>query len=436
MKKSFTLKSRKSKSLNGIIFVPSDKSISIRALIISSLCLGNSKIFNLLESDDVKHTLQSLKDLGVKILRKKSFYEVYGEGGLFKKPKKKLYLGNSGTGVRLLTGLLASKGLNITLTGDESLSSRPMRRIIEPLELMNLTVQSRAGCLPLKVINKNKIPIPIEYNLKIGSAQIKSAILLAGMNIKGTTTVVEKFPSRDHTEIMLKFFGANIKKKDKKITINSPNFLKPKDLKIPGDFSSAAFLIVATLITKNSKLKIKEVGLNFFRTGLLDVLMKMKAKILITNTKIINGELLGDIEVSSSKLKSTTVSKKIIPRLIDELPILFVAASFAVGESKFSGLEELKFKESDRLNSMATALKNAGVNVIQKKNSLAISGNIKQLGGNIVKTFSDHRIAMSMLVFGLASENGIVIDDKRMIKTSFPNFKEVFNSIGAYIDIL
>ena len=164
--------------------------------------------------------------------------------------------------------------------------------------------------------------------------------------------------------------------------------------------------------------------------------MKMKAKILITNTKIINGELLGDIEVSSSKLKSTTVSKKIIPRLIDELPILFVAPSFAVGESKFSGLEELKFKESDRLNSMATKTKNAGVNVIHKKNSLAISGNIKQLGGNIVKTFSDHRIAMSMLVFGLASENGIVIDDKRMIKTSFPNFKEVFNSIGAYIDIL
>ena len=433
MKKPFTLKSRKSKSLNGIIFVPSDKSISIRALIISSLCLGNSKIFNLLESEDVKHTLKSLKELGVKILKKKKYYEVYGEGGLYKKPKKRLYLGNSGTGVRLITGLLASRGLNITLVGDDSLSSRPMKRIIEPLELMNLTVQSKKGCLPLKIVNKNKVPIPIDYNLKIGSAQIKSAILLASTNIKGTTTILEKFPSRNHTEIMLKFFGADINKKGKKITINSPNFLKPKDLIIPGDFSSAAFLIVATLITKNSKLKIQEVGLNFYRTGLLDVLNRMKARIFITNKKILNGELVGDIEVLSSKLISTSVSKQIIPRLIDELPILFVAASFAIGKSKFTGLEELKFKESDRLKSMALALKDAGVNINQKTNSLQISGNTKQPGGNIVKTFSDHRIAMSMLVFGLASENEIFIDDKRMIKTSFPNFKEVFNSIGADI---
>ncbi len=433
MKKPFTLKSRKSKSLNGIIFVPSDKSISIRALIISSLCLGNSRIFNLLESEDVKHTLESLRDLGVKILKKKNFYEVYGEGGVYKKPKKRLYLGNSGTGVRLITGLLASRGLNITLVGDDSLSSRPMKRIIEPLELMNLTVQSKKGCLPLKIVNNNKIPIPLEYNLKIGSAQIKSAILLASMNIKGTTTILEEFPSRDHTEIMLKFFGADINKKGKKIILSSPNFLKPKDLIIPGDFSSAAFLIVATLITKNSKLKIQEVGLNFYRTGLLDVLKKMKAKIFITNKKIINGELVGDIEVLSSKLISTSVSKKIIPRLIDELPILFVAASFAVGKSKFSGLEELKFKESDRLKSMALALKDAGVSINQKTNSLQISGNNKHPGGNIVKTFSDHRIAMSMLVFGLASENEIFIDDKKMIGTSFPNFKEVFNSIGADI---
>ena len=217
MKKLFTLKSLKSKSLSGIISVPSDKSISIRALIISSLCLGNSKVFNLLESEDVKNTLNSMRKLGVKIQKKKKFYEIYGCGGLFEKTSKNLYLGNSGTGVRLLTGLLASRDLDITLTGDESLSTRPMKRIIEPLKLMNLKVVSTNGCLPLKIKNNKSLnPIPIEYNLEIGSAQIKSAILLASSNIKGTTTIIEKFPSRDHTEIMLKFFGANIVKKKKK----------------------------------------------------------------------------------------------------------------------------------------------------------------------------------------------------------------------------
>jgi len=437
MKKRFTLKSIKSKSLNGIIYVPSDKSISIRALIISSICLGNSKIFNLLESEDVKHTMKSLQDLGIKILKKKNFYEVYGNGGFFEKPSNNLYLGNSGTGIRLLTGLLASRGIEITLTGDESLSSRPMNRIIEPLELMNLTIESNKGCLPLKIKKiEKKIPIPINYNLKIGSAQVKSAILFASTNIKGTSTIIENFPSRDHTEIMLKFFGADIIKKKDKIAISSPNFLKPKVLTIPGDFSSAAFLIVATLITKNSKLTIKNVGLNFYRIGLLEILKKMKAKISITNKQKKNGEFIGDINVSSSKLISASVNKKIIPRLIDELPILFVAASFAKGESKFSGLEELKFKESDRLSSMAIALKNSGVNLEQKKNSLTIVGSNIQSGGNIVQTFKDHRIAMSMLVFGLASEKGIVIDDESMIKTSFPKFKEIFNLVGAKIEFL
>ncbi len=437
MKKPFTLKSTKSKSLNGIICVPSDKSISIRALIISSLCLGNSKIFNLLESDDVKNTMKSLRKLGVKIQKKKEIYEVYGNGGVFEQPSNSLYLGNSGTGVRLLTGLLSSRNINVTLTGDKSLSLRPMQRIIEPLELMNLTIKSNRGCLPLILKkNKKKVSIPITYNLKIGSAQIKSAILLASTNIKGTTEIIEKFPSRDHTEIMLKFFGADIVKKKKTITINSPTFLEPKILKVPGDFSSAAFLIVATLITKNSNLCIKGVGLNYYRTGLVDILKKMKAKISIKNISRISGESIGDIYVSSSKLKSVSVSRTIIPRLIDELPILFVAASFADGISKFEGLEELKFKESDRLNSMTIALQNSGVIIKQKKNSLMITGKKLQPGGSIIKTFNDHRIAMSMLIFGLASEKKIIIDEEKMIKTSFPNFKEILNSIGAKIEFI
>ena len=212
--------------------------------------------------------------------------------------------------------------------------------------------------------------------------------------------------------------------------------MKPSVLEIPGDFSSAAFLIVAVLITKNSKLVIKNVGLNFFRTGLLDVLNDMKAKISVTNKKVVNGELVGDIHVKSSQLISTSVKKTLVPRLIDELPILFVAASFAKGTSSFFGLEELKFKESDRLSAMATALKNSGVTVEQKTNSLKISGKSSQVGGNFVKTFKDHRIAMSMLVFGLASENNITVDDEKMIKTSFPNFKEILNSVGAKIEFV
>lgn len=437
MKKSFTLKSAKSKSLNGIIYVPTDKSISIRALILSSICLGNSKIYNLLESEDVLNTLKSLKILGVKILKKKGFHEIYGNGGIFKNPNKNLYLGNSGTGLRLLTGLLASRNLDVTLTGDRSLSSRPMKRIIEPLKRMNLTIQHNNGNLPLRILDdKSKIPIPINYKLTVGSAQVKSAILLAGTNIKGDTIINEKFPSRDHTERMLKCLGADISTLGNRIILKSPVILKPKDLIIPGDFSSAAFLIVATLITKNSQITLKNIGLNYYRTGLLDVLIKMNANLKVENKKIINEETIGDISVSSSKLISTKIDKKIIPRLIDELPVLFVAASFAKGTSVFSGLEELKFKESDRLSSMAKALSDAGVDVKIKKDSMIIKGNLFQDGGNEVKTFDDHRIAMSMLIFGLASTKRIKVDDSEMIKTSFPNFKEIIKKVGGNIDFV
>ena len=437
MKKSFTLKSAKSKSLNGIIYVPTDKSMSIRALILSSICLGNSKIYNLLESEDVLNTLKSLKILGVKILKKKGFHEIYGNGGIFKNPNKNLYLGNSGTGLRLLTGLLASRNLDVTLTGDRSLSSRPMKRIIEPLKRMNLTIQHNNGNLPLRILDdKSKIPIPINYKLTVGSAQVKSAILLAGTNIKGDTIINEKFPSRDHTERMLKCLGADISTLGNRIILKSPVILKPQDLFIPGDFSSAAFLIVATLITKNSQITLKNIGLNYYRTGLLDVLIKMNANLKVENKKIINEETIGDISVSSSKLISTKIDKKIIPRLIDELPVLFVAASFARGTSVFSGLEELKFKESDRLSSMAKALSDAGVDVKIKKDSMIIRGNLFQDGGNEVKTFDDHRIAMSMLIFGLASTKRIKVDDSVMIKTSFPNFKEIIKKVGGNIDFV
>ena len=433
MKNSFTLLSTKSKSLKGKLSVPGDKSISIRALLLSSICFGNSKISNLLESDDVLNTLKSLKSLGIKIIKKKKIFEVYGNGGFFSQPSKDLYLGNSGTGLRLLAGLLSTRNINVSFSGDKSLSSRPMMRIIEPLQKMNISIEHNNGFLPLKIFNNNDFSIPINFSLKLGSAQVKSAILLAGLNTIGTTIIDEKLPSRDHTEILMKYLGAKIIKNKTKILLESPNFLKPKDIFIPGDFSSAAFIIVAVLITKNSQVTIENVGLNFFRTGLLEILKKMKAKIKIFNKRKVNGELIGDLMVLSSNLFSISINSKIVPRLIDELPILFVAASFAKGTSTFSGIEELKFKESDRLTTMAEALRNAGVKLQLKENSLSIKGNKKQKGGNLVLTKHDHRIAMSMLIFGLAAEEKIKIDDKSMIKTSFPNFKEIMQTINARI---
>ncbi len=434
MKKTFTLKSFKSKPLNGLINVPSDKSISIRSLIISSVCIGNTKIFNLLESDDVINTLKVLRGLNIKIKKKNSYYEVSGQGGFFSDPKNSLNFGNSGTSVRLMTGLLSTSEVNATLTGDKSLSSRPMKRIIDPLSKMNISISDHDGLLPIRISHDNKKHIPIKYTLNIGSAQVKSSILLAALNVKGTSKIIEKIPSRDHTEIMLEYLGAQIKKQKNIISLTSPNFLKPKDLVIPGDFSSAAFIIIAVLLSKKSKVKIKDVGLNFFRTGLLDVLKKMNAKIAIKNKRKFNGESVGDIEIESSNLNSTIVKKNIVPRLIDEYPILFVAASFASGTSKFYGLKELKIKESNRLKSMAKALSEGGVKLQLGDDFIEICGKHSQQGGNLVNTESDHRVAMSMLVFGLFSKRPIVIDDMKMIKTSFPGFKELFVNLGAKIE--
>ncbi len=434
MKKTFTLKSFKSKQLNGLINVPSDKSISIRSLIISSICIGNTKIFNLLESDDVINTLKVLRKLKIKIQKKKNYYEVFGQGGFFSNPETSLDFGNSGTAVRLMAGLLSTSEINAILIGDKSLSSRPMQRIIEPLSKMNISISHRGGLLPIKISNNNKKHIPIKHILNIGSAQVKSSILLAALNVKGTSSIVEKIPSRDHTEIMLKYLGASIEKKKNIISLKSPNFLKPRDLIIPGDFSSASFIIIAVLLSKNSKVKIKDVGLNFFRTGLLDVLKKMNAKISIENRRKFNGEMVGDIEVRSSDLSSTTVNKNIAPRLIDEYPILFVAASFALGTSKFYGLKELKIKESNRLKSMAKALSEGGVKLQLGDDSIEIHGENFQHGGNLVVTESDHRVAMSMLIFGFFSQKPIIIDDMEMIKTSFPGFKDVFHNLGAKIE--
>ena len=440
MNKSFTLKSHKSKCLRGIISVPPDKSISQRALILSSICFGNSRIYNILESEDVLNTMKSIQKLGLKIKKRTLFYEVYGNGGLFKEPDNNLNFGNSGTGLRLMTGLLSTRNINACLTGDSSLSQRPMLRVINPLKKMNVKIEHNNGLLPIKILSNSFFSYPIKFTLKIGSAQVKSALLLAATTLQGTTEILEEKPSRDHTERMLTFLGADIriqkKKKTNLIKLKGPSILKANDFFVPGDISSAAFLIVATILTKNSKITIENVGINNFRTGLLDVLKKMGANINIQNKKTINSEMVADIEVSYSKLKAVELDETFSTRLIDEYPILFVAASFANGISVFKGLEELKFKESNRIESMQKALKEAGVNIKVKNNIVNITGNESQNGGNFVLTNKDHRIAMSMLVFGLVSKKPILVDEMKMINTSFPKFKDCLKKIGANIEVV
>ena len=439
MKKIFTLKSSKSKCLNGIINVPGDKSISQRALIFASLCYGSVKIFGLLESTDVLHTLNSLRLLGVKISLKKTHCEVLGNGGEYFKPKDSLDFGNSGTGVRLMIGLLSTRLDGVSLTGDKSLLKRPMQRVTEPLENFGARFIHANGYLPV-TIKKSNFLFSTNIDIKIGSAQIKSAVILAAMNLKGESQITEFFPSRDHTEIMLNYMNAGIttiEKKGKKIiTIKGPTILEKKDIKIPGDFSSAAFLIVACLICKSSEIEIKDVGTNFFRTGMLEVIKKMNGHIDIINEREENGEKFSDLKVKSSNLKGCRVTGKISTRLIDEYPILFVAASFAEGITVFENLGELKFKESDRLNSMAEALKKAGVSLKISSDTITIQGSKKQDGGCRIKTYEDHRIAMSMLVFGFLSDNPIEVDDIQMIETSFPNFQSLMKKIGANIEYI
>ena len=273
-----------------------------------------------------------------------------------------------------MAGLLSSYDFDSILTGDKSLSSRPMSRVTEPLKKMNANILHNNGLLPLKITRSNNFIVPIKYTLELGSAQVKSAILLASLGIRGKTSILEKIPSRNHTEIMLKYLDANLKTKGKKILLDSPNFLKAKNIHVPGDISSASFLIVAALVTKGSKIIIEDVGLNYYRIGIIEVLKKMKANIVIRNKKKLNGELFGEIEVRSSKLVATRVSSSMSPRMIDEYPILFVAAAFAKGKSSFKGLAELKFKESNRLQVMYNTLRQLGVNVKAGDDFIEIEG--------------------------------------------------------------
>ena len=420
----------------GTTNIPGDKSISHRALIIGSQATGIVKVTNLLESADVFSTMNALRKFGVHIIKRGKDYYVYGlvVGGL-REYNGTIDCGNSGTTARLMMGLLSTYPITINFTGDKSLSKRPMARVI------NLLREFGANALPE---NKNTMPFKFlgsyvglqnDQKLTVPSAQLKSAWCLAALNTKGISTLEERFETRDHTEIMLKYLNANIKVKKSKnkkiISIFGKTPINAKDISVPGDISSAAFMIILALISKNSKVTIKNVLLNPTRTGILDVLKKMKAKIKIKNKKTICGELVGDIEVKSSNLKATTVPEKMAPRLIDEYPILFIAACFAKGTSKFNGIEELRVKESDRIKSMEDGLKPVGVKISSTKSSVKITGsNSFKLNQKIkIDAKGDHRIAMSFYVLSQVLNKPFKIKDFNYVKTSFPSFTKTINKL-------
>ena len=420
----------------GNINIPSDKSISHRSIIIPSISKGISEINNLLMSDDVMHTLNAFKSLGVNIEKSNDKIIIYGKGlNSLKKPNKNIYLGNSGTSARLLTGLLASQNFDTILEGDQSLSSRPMSRIMDPLKLMGAKFENVSGTLPLKIIGKKLNKSKIE--IKIPSAQIKSGLILAALNTEGISHIVEKHITRDHTENILKSFGANIniekKNNQTSIFIKGKQELKSNNINVPSDLSSSAFFIIAALINKGSKINLNNVNINPSRDGILKALIKMGAKISITNQRTISGEIVADLKAEYSNLVGCELDAEMAKFMIDEYPILSIAAAFAKGTSIFRGLKELKVKESNRLELIRLNLVNCGCECEVKNDDLIIRPSTKYIPkNNKIITDFDHRIAMSFAVMGSKVGN-LIIEDAESINTSFPNFIEKFNNAGGNI---
>ena len=434
--------SSKSSDLNGEITIPGDKSISHRCVILSSLAIGESKINGLLNSSDVNCTINAMKSFGASIdMSSNDKCTVNGIGiGSLKQPDNPLDFGNSGTAVRLMLGLVSTYPIETHFTGDESLTQRPMRRVTDPLTDFGANFELRnKEFLPI-VVKGTNLPIPITYEMEVASAQVKSAILLAGLNTPGITTVVEKEKTRDHTETLLKYYGYEISQEERNnknfISLEGQKFLSPVNIKVPGDPSSAAYPVVAGLICKNSNIKIKNVLLNPTRDGLYRCLDEMGAKITYSNKKNEAGEITYDLEVKSSSLKPIDVPAERAPSMIDDYPILAVAASLTNGISIFRGLSELKVKESDRLLGIYNFLSKNGIEAKIDSNNLIINGSIKgPKGGGLVETNLDHRIAMSSIILGMVSDESIRIDDIETIKTSFPNFIELMKKLGARISV-
>lgn len=441
--------SSRTSGLAGTIRVPGDKSISHRALMFGALAIGETQITGLLEGEDVLNTAKAMRALGASVERVEGSGEASstwvvrgrGVGGLLE-PDGVLDMGNSGTGARLLTGLLASHPMTAVMTGDTSLRSRPMGRVVEPLQSMGGSFESRSGHrLPMTVTGTGD-PLPIVYKSPVASAQVKSAVLLAGLQSRGATTVIEPAATRDHTERMLRHFGAEVLSEPVAdqpgavaVTVKGHPELVGSNIVVPGDPSSAAFLVVAALITDGSDVMLQNVGLNPQRTGLFQTLREMGADLVIENERDEAGEPVGDLHVRSSKLKGVTVPADRAPSMIDEYPILAAAAACATGETRMLGLAELRVKESDRLAAIAAGLKVCGVSCAIDGDALSVQGAPGAVpGGGVVSVHMDHRIAMSFLVLGLAAEQAIGIDDESAIATSYPDFLDHLTELGAKLE--
>lgn len=423
--------------LRGTVIVPGDKSISHRSLMFSALAVGESRIEGLLEGEDVLATAAAMRAMGADIERgSDGVWRVHGVGvGGLLQPQGALDMGNSGTSTRLLMGLVASHAITATFTGDASLSSRPMGRVIEPLSKMGADITaSPGGRLPLMVRGLNPA-VPIEYTLPVASAQVKSAVLLAGLNTPGITRVIEPVPTRDHSERMLRGFGAELTVEDgpdgKIISITGEAELRPQHIVVPGDPSSAGFWMVAASIVPGSEIVIRNVCMNPTRTGLITALKLMGADITEIDAREVGGEAVADLRVRHAPLRAIDVPPELAPSMIDEYPILFVAASFAQGRTVARGAHELRVKESDRIGTMRTALEASGVRTEEFEDGLAIQGSGGDpLSGNAqVASKLDHRIAMSMTVAGLGAAQPITIDDVSPVATSYPDFFQTLEAL-------
>jgi 3-phosphoshikimate 1-carboxyvinyltransferase len=414
-------------SIKGQIKIPGDKSISHRSAIISSLTRDKVIIKNYLFSEDCIRTIEVLKMLGVEIDKFENNLVVHGKGiDKLKEPDDILYVGNSGTTIRLLSGVLCATDFLSVLSGDKSINSRPMDRIINPLREMGASVfgKDKNKKAPIILFGNRSILKGKKFNINISSAQVKSCLALAGLFADGETEIIQPQISRDHTERMLEYFGADISYDGKNTKIKSTKALKGKNIYIPGDISSAAYFIVASLILKGSKILIKDLGVNPTRNYLLTVLKNMGAKIELKNERIINNEPVADLESSFSRLKATTVESKFIPNIIDEIPILCVAAAFADGKTMISGIGELRFKESDRVSSITTQFLKLGVDIEAKDDALIIKGfKDLKIGEGTLECNGDHRIAMALAILSLKTKGKVKILDSECISTSFPGFK-------------
>lgn len=424
--------------LSGRIRVPGDKSISHRALILGALATGRTRISGLLEAEDVMATARAVAALGAEISRSNGAFEVRGQGvGGLRAPSSSLDFGNSGTGSRLMLGVVAGHDMQVEFTGDASLCRRPMGRVLAPLTAMGLQADAEEGraTLPL-IVRGTEDLLPIVYDLPVPSAQVKSAVLLAGMHAPGRTTVVEPLATRDHTERMLAYFGAEISVEDREhgaraVTVCGDAELQGAAIAVPGDPSSAAFVIAAALISPGSDIVIENVLMNPTRFGFIETLREMGANIELLDQRDEGGEPVGDLRVTASPLQGVRVPPERAPSMIDEYPMLACLAAFAQGETRMEGLAELKVKESDRLGATAAGLVACGVAARVEGDDLIVEGRGEVKGGGLVETHMDHRIAMAFLTLGLGARAPVTVDDTSMIATSFPDFMPLMTKLGA-----